>query len=648
MYERNAIVLNRHFEKLFGYDLKNNLKNNYQSYCKLVDCFEKYTEATESEDKIMQEYDDVANKIKNIQKNQENLYKKSVKLQEERYVIFQNIGEDAQDIKSHFEDLDKSIEENNNKIKESEQEFVNIISNFSEKSEVRTTLGKTRKKVESDYSISLNEAVEIYKNVDKEKLQIVKEFINTNTSDIEKELYEKIRKNGEKEHVPFDNNAIKSAIKLEINIQKKEVEILYNIYEKTGKLFSEIKSNSTKIERHKKQIKDSKCKTDFLIALKEYLVQFLDNERLTAVNGESEHKKQMKDACKNFEEDLVQINNMYELVLREAAGKANKKMYKELYNIEYLKKLEEDAKNFEKEISKLNLLGTIINPNHWRIDGMKKIYQVFHTNCVELYGRNLSEFELEPEEEKIERANKVKPEQKEENEDRNTEKDVSYQKEEIDKKIDMILGFNKSDEDSKDEDNADDDKFDKEFDRDDKWSEDDEQDDEEWDEESEEDDDIWEDEDEEKDISQDEENDDLWDDEDDLDDEEDLWDDEDDLDEDDDSWEDEDEIEDDDSWDDEKDSANKEDYWEDEEDLDDDVTFKKNNVKSKKAGEEKITNQILNNKTKDNQKTPSKSKTRKHGLEEDNEFNFINKIKKIGQNNKKDDKSKGLLGKFIK
>ena len=107
-------------------------------------------------------------------------------------------------------------------------------------------------------------------------------------------------------------------------------------------------------------------------ALKEYLIQYLDNERLSAVNGEQEHKKMMKEACKNFESDLVQINNMYELLLREIAGKATKKMYKELYDVEYLNKLKQNSIEFEKQISKLNLMGTVIDPNHWRNEGMEK------------------------------------------------------------------------------------------------------------------------------------------------------------------------------------------------------------------------------------------------------------------------------------
>ena len=36
MYERNAIVIERHFARLFGYDEKNNIKNNYKNYIHLV------------------------------------------------------------------------------------------------------------------------------------------------------------------------------------------------------------------------------------------------------------------------------------------------------------------------------------------------------------------------------------------------------------------------------------------------------------------------------------------------------------------------------------------------------------------------------------------------------------------------------------
>ena len=76
MYERNAIVLERYFNQMFGYNMKNNIKTNFKDYCDLVESLEKYKDITDEEDNIMQEYDSIANKIREIQKKQEILSKK--------------------------------------------------------------------------------------------------------------------------------------------------------------------------------------------------------------------------------------------------------------------------------------------------------------------------------------------------------------------------------------------------------------------------------------------------------------------------------------------------------------------------------------------------------------------------------------------
>lgn len=617
MYERSAIILDKYFENLFGYTQKNNLKENYKDYAKLVECSEKYTIATESEDKIMKEYDEVADKIKKIQKNQEILSKKSAEIQDERYDVFQNIAEEYEKIKKRFEKIDNDTEENNKKIKQTEQEFINVISDFSKKSEERNNLGKERKIVEQEYSKALNTALETYKNIDKENLKVARDFEQRDFNQIEKELYEKMKANGLKEKVAFDSNVMKNAIDLAINIRKKEIQILYSIYEKTTRLFSEIKNNSVKIERHKKQIKDAKSKLDFLNALKEYLVQYLDNERLSAVNGEQEHKKMMKEACKNFETDLVQINNMYELLLREIAGKATKKMYKELYDVEYLNKLKQNSIEFEKQISKLNLMGTVIDPNHWRNEGMEKIYKVFYNDVVDVYGRNLSEFKIDEtnKEDKIinqedgENINNQKDEKSKENKvehiDDKKEKitDVDDEEDEFDEKIDMILGFGKEDKDEDTKEiNADEDDYDidlSDLDDDDWDDEDDESTD--WDDEEYEDDDEWK----EKEIHKNNKEDELV--------EDDFWNDED--------------IR---SEENEKDPSYDfdDDYeLEDKEDLKDEVDkAKKQNM-----------NQIIGYKNGDNPWDDEKNQNSKS----------TKKVTK-GKHGKGEEKSKGLLGKFLK
>lgn len=454
MYERNAIVLERYFNQMFGYNMKNNIKTNFKDYCELVECFEKYRDIVDEEDNIMQEYDLTANKIREVQKRQEILSKRIAKYQTERDDLFQNIDENSEILQKKFEAINNNIEAINEQIKENANSFVEVIAEFGEKSLIRTNCGKTRRNIESEYNNKLSKALNNYKEIDVDIEKVAKQFIDTPTEDIEEELKEKIKKNGEKEKIPFNMEVITKAITLCVDVQKRETEILANIYDKTNKLFSEIKSNLTKGDKHKKIIKDSKSKLEFVGSLKEYLVQFLDNERLTAVNGTEEHNKLMKEACENLDKDIVQINNLYTLLLKEISKKITKRSYAELYNINYLKDLEKKSEEFEKQIKKLNLPVTIINPNYWRIEGMKKIYDVFYKNVTEEYGRDLSEYmpkeEIVPEdeadddwdfdEEKEERKNNkprkiVKRKIKEISQE---EKSNS----EIDDEIDMILGFN--------------------------------------------------------------------------------------------------------------------------------------------------------------------------------------------------------------
>lgn len=569
MYERNAIVLERYFNQMFGYNMKNNIKTNFKNYCELVDCFEKYRDISDEEDNIMQEYDLIANRIREVQKKQEILSKKNAKYQSEREEIFQNIDENSETIQKKFDSINNNIQLINEQIKENANDFIEVVAEFNEKSAIRTTCGRTRRDIENDYNKKLSKSLNDYKEIDADIEKIAKQFIDMPTEDIEEELKEKIKKNGEKEKIPFNMEVITKAISLCVDVQKRETEILANIYDKTNKLFIEIKSNATKGDKHKKIIKDSKSKLEFVGALKEYLVQFLDNERLTAVNGAEEHEKLMKEACENLDEDIVQINNLYTLLLKEISKKITKKSYAELYNIEYLKNLEKKSEEFEKQIKKLNLPVTIINPNYWRIEGMKKIYDVFYKNVTEEYGRDLSEYmpkeEIEEDEENnddwdIDDENEFKEEIKNiktkviKRKIKDISKEEKSNSEIDDDKIDMILGF----KDEKEE-------YDDEIDD---WEDEEISPEEDFEEDEEEDDvyyDIWG-----NDIKDEE------------DDEDDFEDDNDDLD-DDSEWDDEDDDEyeeDDDDWDEENDDDWDDDDWDD--DIEDEEENQTNKLKSTK------------------------------------------------------------------
>ena len=561
MYERNAIVLERYFNQMFGYNMKNNIKTNFKDYCDLVESLEKYRDITDEEDNIMQEYDSTANKIREIQKKQEMLSKKNAKFEAERDGLFQNIDENSDTIQKKFDTVNNNIQVIDEQIKENAKEFIEVVIEFNEKSNIRTSCGRSRRNIENEYNKRLNNILDDYKNIDIDTEKNAKQFIDMPTDDIEEELKEKIKKNGEKEKIPFNMDVVTKAISLSVDVQKRETEILANIYDKTSKLFNEIKNNTTKGDKHKKIIRDSKSKLEFVGALKEYLVLFLDNERLTAVNGVEEHEKLMQEACKNLDEDLVQINNLYTLLLKEISKKITKKSYNELYNIQYLKDLEKKSEDFERQIKKLNLPVTIINPNYWRIEGMKKIYDVFSKNVTEEYGRDLSEYmpkeevivEEEPEDDwdfEEEKEPEIVEEPVKKKITKRKIKNIAKEENsssEIDKKIDMILGFDDNEKSvEKDEDEWDDEDLDenqeddevyydiwgndikdnekKKYDdydedwEDDDWddnefdNEDEEDDDDEWDDEAEEDDDEYTDEEEYDDEWDDEEED--WDDDD--------------------------------------------------------------------------------------------------------------------------------------
>ena len=458
MYERNAIVLERYFAKLFGYDEKSNIKSNYNNYSELVNKLDIYQVAIQEEDKIIAEYDEIINKIQTIQKNQDTLYKKNTKLLENRKEIFENIDENIDSLKKKLEKIEQETENNNEEMKVNGENFIIELSEFNEKSINRNQCSRNRRIVESDYQRKLKETLNNLNGISSEKVNEIKDFFKSENN-IHEEIQNKIMRNGEKEKIPFDLNVIKKAIDIQTEIEEKQTEIFTAVYDKTNKLLIEIKNDTIKLDKHKKLIKDSESKLSFLNAMKDYLTLFLDNERLNIVGGQKEHKKLMDVACDNLEEDLVQIKNLYSLLTKEILGKATKKLFKELYSPEYLYDLEEQEKEFESNISRLNVLGTVIYPDYWRIQGMQKIYDTFKDSIQNVYHRDLSEYEPvtlyddkieeEDDEEDVIDSYDVDFDDIMDNDEENQtqiDEDIEY-KEEKDKEIDEILGFYNFDKD---------------------------------------------------------------------------------------------------------------------------------------------------------------------------------------------------------
>ena len=394
MYERNAIIIDRYFGNLFGYDKSYNVKVNSNNYFELVDKLSEYQEISEKENNVMVEFEKIANEIRETQKLQDVFNKRNLKYIESRQELFNNLDEDADKLKKHFDKIEDDISRNDNEIKNNTEKFVEEVKIFQEKSEIRNECGKERRNIETEYNKCANLTIDSFNKLEKDKLNEIKEFINLeNKNDIKENIKEKILKNGSKEKIPFDENVIDAAIEISTEIEEKKAEILLFLYDKTMRLLNEIKNDAIKIERHKKIVKDAKSRLNFLNVMNEYVILFLDNERMNTIGGQEEHKKIMEEACTHLKEDLIEIRNLYSLLLKEISGKASKKTYKELYNIGYLSDMQDDERKFEKSISKLNMVGTVIYPNYWRVEGMQKIFETIKQILTENYDKDLSEYE---------------------------------------------------------------------------------------------------------------------------------------------------------------------------------------------------------------------------------------------------------------
>ena len=404
MYERSAIVLEKYFNKIFGFNEKNNLKNLYNSYKNIIEETLKYQEIIEEEEKQIEQFDQIANEIRNIQQEQKKLYKSNIKLEEDRNKLFDDLDEDPALLEKKLEKIGQTILSNNERLEELKNGFTENLNEFNERQKERNKCSKARRIEEGTHIQLIEELKKELQEIDVNKIKELKQFASAETlDDMKKEIAEIMINNGKDEKVKFNEDVVEKSVNARTKIAQKEAESYILVYDKTKRLLNEIENEDIKLDKYQKTLRDVSVKLEFLKAEKEYIVSFLDNERMTAINGLKAHKVMMAEACEKFELDIEQFENLYQLVLREIAGKSTKKAYNELYNKEYLKNIEEKEKNFEEAINNIKLkAGTIINSNYWRIDGIKNIYEVFQNEITTKFGKDLSEYQLEELEEEIE------------------------------------------------------------------------------------------------------------------------------------------------------------------------------------------------------------------------------------------------------
>lgn len=392
MYERSAIVLERFFSNLLGFNQVNNLKQNFNNYCQLFEKFKTFQQSIIDETAALKEFQAAESKIEEIQNQEEKLYKKNAKLEYNRDLVFQDISPKPEEIEKCSIKIESDIQKNQDKLVSLREEFVEAIKDYNQKKSDLAKCKKIRKSAESEYNIIFEETKNNIDNIPEEYIQIAQSF---STSDIHEEIINALAENGKDEKIPFNNQVITNAAKIGFEIWSREVECYLEAYKLAQKLVNELLDGAVSVELHEKSIRNISAKISFLETEKEYIVGFLDYERITVIYGKRMHRNLMIDACEKLELDIKQVENLYSLLLKEIADKSTKKAYKELYNKSYLMEMEDKDAKFKKEKNRVNLsTGTIMNSNYWRIEGIKNIYTVFYKNVVEVFGRDLDEFEI--------------------------------------------------------------------------------------------------------------------------------------------------------------------------------------------------------------------------------------------------------------
>lgn len=447
MYERSAIVLERYFNKIFGFDKKLNLKTIYKNYKETIEEIQKYQNILEEEDTIINEFDATANEIRKIQLEQKKIYKANLKLEEERNKLFDSLDEEPNAVEKKLIKIEDSINGNNKRLEELRENFVKSLTTFLEKQVQRGKCSRNRRAEEKNHIEIIESSSKDVTEMDSDIVKDIKDYVSSDDTIIKKDIIEIMIGNGKDERVPFNRDVIENAVNIRNEIAKEEAECYIAVYDKMKRLVVEASNDEINLDGYEKALRDASVKLAFLKAQKMYIVSFLDNERMTAINGVKAHKQIMTDACEDFKLDMEQFDNLYKLILKEVSNKATKKAYKELYNKEYLKNIEESEKRFEEEINNMKIkAGAVINSNSWRIEEIKNIYKVFQDEISEKFEKDLSEFKLDNNEDTSDSNDVTDVAEDDIFKSKIDDKDVEY----IDEYVDDNIEENEDIDDSKD------------------------------------------------------------------------------------------------------------------------------------------------------------------------------------------------------
>ena len=142
MYERSAIVLEKYLNKVFGPDKESDIRVSYETFKNVLEEMEKYQVITEEEEKIIDEFDDIVNKMQKIQKEQEGLSKEVTKHEDIRTKLFNDFDQEPATIEKKLVKIENIIEERTQKQKELRETYIDLLNEFTEKQNERNKCNK--------------------------------------------------------------------------------------------------------------------------------------------------------------------------------------------------------------------------------------------------------------------------------------------------------------------------------------------------------------------------------------------------------------------------------------------------------------------------------------------------------------------------
>ena len=188
MYERNAIVLERYFENLFGFNKENNLRTNYENYGKIIEQVKEYQEITEEEERVIGKFDEVATEIEDIQKEQAKLYESNLELERERNILFNDLGENPNTLDSKLQKIEEKMDKNNEKLVKLRERYVKALVIFTERQKERNKNARIRRNAESTYIDNREKANQLFDIIEIKDVLKVKGFIGSDKEENAKEI----------------------------------------------------------------------------------------------------------------------------------------------------------------------------------------------------------------------------------------------------------------------------------------------------------------------------------------------------------------------------------------------------------------------------------------------------------------------------